>query len=73
MKALEKDRNRRYETANGLADDLRRYLDDDPVQACPPSAWYRLGKFTRRNKASMVTAMSMALGLLLAIIGLVRC
>ena len=41
MKALEKDRNRRYETANGLAADLRRYLDDEPVQACPPSAWYR--------------------------------
>ena len=38
MKALEKDRNRRYETANGLAADLRRYLDDEPVQACPPSA-----------------------------------
>ncbi len=37
MKALEKDRNRRYETANGLAADLRRYLDDEPVQACPPS------------------------------------
>ena len=45
MKALEKDRNRRYETANGLAADLRRYLDDEPVQACPPSAWYRSGKF----------------------------
>ena len=42
MKALEKDRNRRYETANGLAADLRRYLDDEPVQACPPSAGYRL-------------------------------
>ncbi len=50
MKALEKDRNRRYETANGLAADLRRYLDDEPVQACPPSAWYRFGKFARRNK-----------------------
>jgi hypothetical protein len=38
MKALEKDRNRRYETANGLAAELLRYLDDEPVQACPPSA-----------------------------------
>ena len=53
MKALEKDRNRRYETANGLAADLRRYLDDEPVQACPPSAWYRFGKFARRNKAAL--------------------
>ena len=52
MKALEKDRNRRYETANGLAADLRRYLDDEPVQACPPSAWYRFRKFARRNKAA---------------------
>ena len=49
MKALEKDRNRRYETANGLAADLQRYLDDEPVQACPPSAAYRLRKFARRN------------------------
>ena len=42
MKALEKDRNRRYETANGFAADVQRYLADEPVQACPPSAWYRL-------------------------------
>ena len=56
MKALEKDRNRRYETANGLAADLRRYLDDEPVQACPPSAGYRLRKFARRNKAALLTA-----------------
>src|SRR5574339_142922 len=41
MKALEKDRNRRYETANGLALDLQRYLNDEPVVACPPSAAYR--------------------------------
>src|SRR3954467_823475 len=53
MKALEKDRNRRYETANGLAADLRRYVDDEPVQACPPSAWYRFGKLARRNKAAL--------------------
>ena len=51
MKALEKDRTRRYETANGFAADVQRYLDDEPVQACPPSAWYRLRKFARRNKA----------------------
>ena len=50
MKCLEKDRNRRYETANGFAADVQRYLDDEPVQACPPSAWYRFRKFARRNK-----------------------
>ena len=50
MKALEKDRNRRYETANELARDVDRYLKDEPVQACPPSAWYRFRKFTRRHK-----------------------
>jgi serine/threonine protein kinase len=50
MKCLEKDRSRRYETANGLALDIERYLHDEPVQACPPSARYRLGKYLRRNK-----------------------
>ena len=54
MKALEKDRNRRYETANGFAADVQRYLDDEPVQACPPSAGYRFRKFARRNKAALV-------------------
>jgi tetratricopeptide (TPR) repeat protein len=56
MKALEKDRNRRYETANGFAQDVQRYLADEPVQACPPSAGYRLRKFARRNKASLAVA-----------------
>ena len=41
MKALEKDRRRRYETANDFAADVMRYLSDQPVEACPPSAWYR--------------------------------
>jgi serine/threonine protein kinase/WD40 repeat protein len=50
MKALEKDRNRRYETANALAQDVERFLRDQPVQACPPSTAYRFRKFTRRNK-----------------------
>jgi serine/threonine protein kinase/Flp pilus assembly protein TadD len=53
MKALEKDRNRRYETANGFAMDIQRYLADEPVQACPPSAWYRLRKLARRNKIAL--------------------
>jgi serine/threonine-protein kinase len=56
MKALEKDRNRRYETPNGFAQDIERYLHDEPVLACPPSAWYRFGKFARRNKARLAVA-----------------
>ena len=53
MKTLEKDRNRRYETPNGLAQDIERYLHDEAVQACPPSAVYRFRKFARRNKARL--------------------
>jgi len=56
MKALEKDRRRRYETANDLAADVMRHLTDQPVEACPPSAWYRLRKHARRNRASLTTA-----------------
>jgi WD40 repeat protein/serine/threonine protein kinase len=50
MKCLEKDRNRRYESAGALARDVERYLHDEPVQACPPSPSYRLRKFARRHK-----------------------
>src|SRR5262249_37292148 len=53
MKALEKDRSRRYETASALAADVRRFLSEEPVEARPPSAWYRLRKFTRRNRAAV--------------------
>src|SRR5262249_27889118 len=56
MKALEKDRNRRYETANGFAMDVQRYLADEPVLACPPSVGYRFRKFTRRNKGALAVA-----------------
>jgi len=56
MKALEKDRNRRYETASAFAADVERYLRDEPVQACPPSPWYRFRKFARRNKRVAVMA-----------------
>jgi WD40 repeat protein/Tfp pilus assembly protein PilF/thiol-disulfide isomerase/thioredoxin len=65
MKALEKDRGRRYETANGFAQDIERYLTDEPVQACPPSAGYRLRKFVRRNKAALLAATLVALALVL--------
>jgi WD40 repeat protein len=50
LKALEKDRARRYESANGLAADLRRYLENEPIAARPPSALYRIEKLARRNK-----------------------
>jgi serine/threonine-protein kinase len=53
MKALEKDRSRRYETASAMAADVRRYLNDEPVLACPPSATYRLRKFARRHTAGL--------------------
>ena len=56
MKCLEKDRARRYETANGLAADVQRYLADEPVTAGPPSAAYRLRKFARRNKGVLAAA-----------------
>ena len=69
MKALEKDRNRRYETANGFAADVQRYLDDEPVQACPPSAAYRLRKFVRRNKGPVLAAALVLLALLGGIVG----
>ena len=67
MKCLEKDRNRRYETANSLARDIERYLHDEPVQACPPSAAYRFRKFARRNKAALI-ALSTVVGSLMALV-----
>jgi len=69
MKALEKDRNRRYETANGFAQDLQRYLADEPVQACPPSLGYRLRKFSRRNKTVLTAAALVVVALVLGIAG----
>lgn len=56
MKALEKDRTRRYETVNGLARDLERYLAGEPVEAAPPSATYRMGKFVRKHRTLLATA-----------------
>ena len=64
MKCLEKDRARRYETANGLAMDVQRYLNDEPVPAGPPSARYRFRKFARRNKAALLTASVVVAALL---------
>jgi non-specific serine/threonine protein kinase/serine/threonine-protein kinase len=64
MKALEKDRNRRYETASAFAADVERYLHLEPVQACPPSASYRLRKFVRRNRGTVLAAAMVVLALL---------
>jgi eukaryotic-like serine/threonine-protein kinase len=66
MKALEKDRGRRYETANGLAMDIQRHLENEPVLARPPSAAYRLEKAWRRNKTVFVLAALMAVVLMAA-------
>jgi serine/threonine protein kinase/Flp pilus assembly protein TadD len=60
MKCLEKDRTRRYETANGLARDVERYLGNERVEACPPSAGYRLRKFARRHKTILATTGAFA-------------
>lgn len=64
MKALEKDRRRRYDTANALADDLQRHLDHEPVLARPPSTVYRLQKLLKKNRAAFVTITLVALSLL---------
>jgi tetratricopeptide (TPR) repeat protein len=68
MKALEKDRNRRYETPRELAQDIERYLHDQPVLACPPSVRYQLSKFARRNQRALV--MAALLGGMLLVAGL---
>jgi tetratricopeptide (TPR) repeat protein len=64
MKCLEKQRERRYETANGLARDVQRYLADEVVEARPPSAGYRLRKYVRRNKGAVLAAGLVLLALL---------
>jgi ABC-type lipopolysaccharide export system ATPase subunit len=55
MKALEKDRNRRYASASALAADVQRFLNDEPVAACPPSAVYQLKKYAKRHKGLLYT------------------
>jgi serine/threonine protein kinase/tetratricopeptide (TPR) repeat protein len=69
MKALEKDRSRRYETANSFATDVQRYLADEPVLACPPSAAYRLRKFARRNKGPVLAGTLVFLALVFGVVG----
>ncbi len=71
MKALEKHRNRRYESASAFAADVERYLNDERVQACPPTARYRIGKFVRRYRAGLALSaalvLALAIGLIVAI------
>lgn len=70
LKALEKDRTRRYETANGLSRDLQRYLANETVEARPPSAGYRLRKFVKRNKTQVGAAGLVLTALVMGIIGI---
>jgi serine/threonine protein kinase/tetratricopeptide (TPR) repeat protein len=76
MKALEKERSRRYATAFELAQDIQRHLAGDPVEAGPPSAAYRLGKFARKHRAAVVTAAAfvalLAVGLVVSTVLMLR-
>ena len=67
MKALEKDRTRRYETANDFAADVMRYLTDQPVAACPPSVRYRFTKYMRRNRIALTVGTLIATSLVLGL------
>ena len=69
LKALEKDRHRRYETANGFAMDVQRFLNDEPVLAMPPSARYRLLKFVKRNRVAVIASSLVALAICLGLVG----
>lgn len=69
MKCLEKDRERRYETANALLRDIQRYLSDEPVEARPASTGYRLQKFLQRNKGPAIAASLLLVSLLVGIAG----
>ena len=69
MKCLEKSRERRYATADALSRDIRRYLADEPVEARPPSATYRIQKFVRRNRGRVIAASLVLLALVAGITG----
>jgi tetratricopeptide (TPR) repeat protein len=68
MKCLEKDRQRRYETATGLAQDIERHLSSEPVTAGAPGAMYRLGKFMRRHRFGLATATALVLLLVVGVV-----
>jgi eukaryotic-like serine/threonine-protein kinase len=67
IRTLEKDRSRRYQTANGLALDVQRYLDNEPILARPPSRYYRLQKLVRRNKTKFIAGTMVALALIVGL------
>jgi tetratricopeptide (TPR) repeat protein len=69
LKALAKERDRRYETANGFAKDIERFLNHEPVTAGPPTAAYRLRKFTQRNRGPVIAASLVLLALIAGVIG----
>ena len=69
MKALAKDRQRRYDSAISLANDIERFTNHEPVSAGPPTASYRLGKFLRRNRGRAIAASLVLLALVCGIIG----
>jgi serine/threonine protein kinase/tetratricopeptide (TPR) repeat protein len=69
MKCLEKDRGRRYTTASALAQDIERYLVDEPIDARPPTRWYRLKKFVRRNKLGVIAAVVISATLIAGLVG----
>jgi serine/threonine protein kinase/tetratricopeptide (TPR) repeat protein len=69
MKALEKDRSRRYETANGFAMDIRRYLSGEAVVAAPPSSVYRVRKFVARHRGPVLAGSMVAIALVLGVVG----
>lgn len=69
MKSMDKERDRRYQTASGLAEDIHRYLEHETVQACPPSAGYRFQKFARRNRAALISAAMVLAALLVGLAG----
>jgi serine/threonine protein kinase len=70
MKAMEKDRTRRYESANGLTEDIQRYLNNEPIFARPPSTGYRLRKFLRRHKMGFAAAVLVGFALVIGVAGL---
>jgi tetratricopeptide (TPR) repeat protein/tRNA A-37 threonylcarbamoyl transferase component Bud32 len=69
LKTLEKDRERRYPTASALAEDIRRYLAHEPVEAMPPGTVYRIRKFVRRNRGPVVAAALVAAALMAGVVG----
>jgi serine/threonine protein kinase/tetratricopeptide (TPR) repeat protein len=69
MKALDKDRARRYETASAFAHDVNLHLRGEPVQAAPPSALYRMRKFVRRHRGPVIAAMAVSLTLIAGLVG----